>query len=289
VGTSKSYKTPSGGRWSRLKNDITDFLAGDDRITPDQIIGGAVGAAGGLSPLPPTPSLVGVRPSRGGGGGSGGMAGGAGRGAGAGGRSGGGRGTSRASVGRAVSGLSSFGTAVRTEGLDAALTRLGLDELRGRPATEVIARIAEHLAEDGRGLDKELLERALREAIFEAAALEGDRSYENLSASLEAFLNSEGVEGLVALFLTHFVFERVWLVAEDHVAHKGETASDSTALASAIEAACRGHVDRLLTELKNGGRFEGVDWFGRDGERFGDEIASELEARIRALAPEERP
>ena len=63
MGTSKSYKIPSGGKWSRLKNDITDFLAGDDRITPDQIIGGLVSAAGALSPLPPMPSFVGVRAS----------------------------------------------------------------------------------------------------------------------------------------------------------------------------------------------------------------------------------
>jgi len=193
MGTSIGLPTPSGGDWTKVKNDITDFLGGSPNVTTDQIIGGTIVAAGGLgSPSP------GSSPSAGGGAGGGGGSGG-----------GGGVGTSRgrAAVGRAVSGLGGFGAAVRGGSLDAGLDVLGLAELRGRPAAEVIARISEHLAEGAEGLQAELLRTALQDTILEAAAIEGESGYQNLGEALQNFLNREGVDGLVESFLTHYVFD----------------------------------------------------------------------------------
>lgn len=267
MGTSTSLPTPSGGGWTKVKNDITDLLGGNHAIMPDQIIGGTIHAAGGLGTRGAS--------SPGGGGGGGGGAGG-------GGRSGSG---GRATVGRAASGLGGFAAAVRDGGLDAGLRTLGLDELRGRPAAEVIARIAEHLAEDTAGLQGELLAVALRDTILEAAALEGDRGYQNLSDSLQAYLNREGIEGLVESFLTHYVFDRVWSCIESHVERKSDGRASASALASAVEHGCRAHVHALIDDMRDSGRFDGLDWFGRDGQAFGQEIAGTLEDRLTALSP----
>ena len=260
MGTSKSLPTPSGGGWTKVKNDITDYLGGNRAITPDQIIGGTILAAGGL----------GTRGSAGGGGGGGGGNPGSG---------------GRAAVGRAASKLGGFATAVRDGGLDAGLRSLGLDELRGRPAAEVISRIAEHLAEDTSGLQGDLLSAALRDAILEAAALEADRGYQNLSDALQAYLARDGIEGLVESFLTHYVFDRVWSSVESHVERKSGGQSSSSALASAVENGCRAHVQALIDDMRDSRRFDGLDWFGRDGQAFGQEIAGTLEARLIALSP----
>jgi hypothetical protein len=188
-------------------------------------------------------------------------------------------------VGRAIAGLGGFGAALRDVGLDAALESFGLGELKDRTAAEVIARIAEHLAEDLPGTQGELLITALREAIFEVAALEGDRSYQNLESSLQTFLARDGLEGLVETFLSRFVFNRVWFHIENHVQKKSVTAGDAQSLASAVEGAIKGHVRNLVEEQKAAGRFDRLDWFGAAGHRYGEDLAEELENRLRALNP----
>jgi hypothetical protein len=174
---------------------------------------------------------------------------------------------------------------VRDGGLDAGLEVLGLVELRGRPAAEVIARISEHLAEGAEGLQADLLRTALQDTILEAAAIEGESGYQNLGDALEAFLNREGVDGFVASFLTHFVFDRVWAYIQSHVERRSEGASAATAMESAVERCCRGHVENLIDDLKDAGRFDDLDWFGSAGVAFGQEIASNLESRLSAQAP----
>jgi hypothetical protein len=274
MGTSAGFPTPTGGDWSDLKRVVTDALQGGGRDSADRIIGGTMRAAGGFGSTVTTTA-----------GGSGG--GGRGPGGGRGGGGGGGGGTrtagGRASVGRAVAGLGAFGQAGRDQGLDAALAGLGLADLQGKPAAQVIARIAEHLADDRPGVQGELLTAALRESIFEVAATEGDRSYQNLKASLQSFLNREGIPGLVESFLSRFVFNRVWFHVESHVQKKASSASDAQALAAAVERSVRGHVRDLIGEQQAAGRFEKLDWFGAAGLQFGQGIAADLEARLQAL------
>ena len=273
MGTSKPFPTPSGGDWTKVKHDITNYLGGSPNVPVNQIIGGTMSAAGGFGR--PTGSSGGT----GGGGGGGGDGSGGGTGGGGGGRAGGGR----ASVGRAVSGLGGFGAALRDRGLDGALDTLGLAELRGRPATEVIARIAEHLADGVPGPEGEILTNALRDAILEAAALEGDRNYDNLAASLQSYLDRVGVEGLLESFLTHIVFDRIWFFLQNHVESKVDTSVSPAAMASAVEAGCRSQVRSLMSDLREENRFDAVDWFGRAGQDFGQEIASDLESRMTNL------
>jgi hypothetical protein len=273
MGTSTNFTTPTGGDWTNLKRDITELLNGDDTITPEQIIGGTIVAAQGFGGPISVPSSASP---------SGGVSSGGGRTGGGGGPSGTRTTGGRSSVGRATSGLGGFAATVRDEGLDAALEAFGLANLQGRPAAEVIARIAEHLTEDLPGTQGEILSAALRDAIFEVAVLEGDRSYENLETSLQAFLSREGVEGLIECFLSRMVFNRVWFHIESHVQKKAD-AADGQALALAVERSIKGQVRNLIDEQKAAGRFDRLDWFGAAGSRFGQDIAADLEARLRAL------
>ncbi len=263
MGTSKSFPTPSGGAWSPLKNDISDMLGGNRNIQPDRIIGGTIRAAG----LAPASLGGGERRGRSGGAGGGG----------------GGQRSGRASVGRAAAGLAGFGAAVQAGGLDAGLHVLGLEELHGKPAAEIIARISDHLAEGVEDLQGELLRTALREAMFEAAALGGDPGLRDMGTALQNYLDQTGPEGLAELFLSHFVFDRIWLVVESHVDQKADGNSSASAMAMAVQNACRSHVRSHMDDARNTEMFNKLNWFGPDGIRIGQQIVATLESRLAAL------
>lgn len=272
MGTSINLPTPKGGDWTDVKREINSLL-GDSAATDAQnLISSVLGAAGGM----------GFSSTMGEGGGSGGGAGGGGIG---GGGNGGRGGTRGASVGRAVSALGGFAAALRGGDLGAALDALGLGELRDRPAAEVIARIAEHIAGIADGLQQELLGATLRDAILDAAALEGDRSYQNLDTALQSFLAREGIEGLVECFLTRYVFDRVWTLVENHVNLRTNSIDESVALSAAVERGCQSQVQSLIEDLRTEGRFDRVDWFGPGGQTLGNGIVSTLEFRLRNPEP----
>lgn len=266
MGTSKSLPTPSGGAWTPLKTDITDYLAGGD-VAPEQIVAGTVSAAhgflagalvqasvaGGRQGRPKTTSV---------------------------GRS---RRPGRVAFAKALSGLSGFGAAVQEHGLDGGLRSLGLDALRGRPASEVIAAIADHLSEGVQGLAGEVLRSALRNSILEAAALAGDPTYENLDTALQGFLASDGLEGLAELFLANLAFDQVWSLIENHVQMKSDTTDQAQSLADAVQSCCRAEARTLIGELKTEGQFGSIDWFGRQGQRYATDIAGRLEAQLLGL------
>jgi hypothetical protein len=178
--------------------------------------------------------------------------------------------------------LAGFGAALGAGNLAQALDTLGIEVLRGRPAGEVISRIADHLSDGPHGLEHEVLRRAVQGAICNAAELTGDPTYENLEASLQAFLSREGVEGLVELFLTEYVFDRVWQLIEDYVSKRTDSAGEVSNMELAVEQACRSHVHDEVEQHRADGSFENQDWFGRDGLRVAESIVSGLEARLRA-------
>jgi hypothetical protein len=257
VGTSKSFTTPSGGSWTPLKNDLSDFIAGKNGVNPAQIIAGTIRALGSLGmPKPGTRNYGGSGSGTGGGGGGG-------------------------SIGRTASGVAGFGSAVRSGGLDAGLSVLGLDELRGRSAAEVIAQIAAHLAEDADPLEYELLSDALRAALMEAVALQSDGSYKDLETAIQGYLDANGIEGLIKAFLTQYVFDRIWMAVENHVEMKSQAPSTNEALSIAVHNACRSQVESLVADAQAAEKFNRTDWFGRDGVTLCNELVAELETRLR--------
>lgn len=269
MGTSQSMPTPKGGKWRGVKSEISSYLSGGS-VTPQQIISSTISAAGGLS-LRSSAGSMGGGGAPAGAGGGGGTSGGH--------RTGGGR---SSPIGRATSGLAGFGTALGAGGLGQALNSLGIEDLRGKPAGEVISRIADHLSDGLHGLEQDVMRGAIQEAIYNAAELTGDPTYENLEASLQAFLSREGVDGLVELFLTQYVFDRVWLLIEDYVSKRTDSTGEIANMEVAIEQACRSNVHAEVEQYKADGSFENQDWFGRDGLRVAESIVSGLESRLRA-------
>jgi len=155
-----------------------------------------------------------------------------------------------------------------------------MGELEGRPASEVIAKIAEHLSSDCNGLEQDVLRGALQQALLNAAELMEDPTYENLEASLQDFISREGVEGLLVLFLAQYVFDRVWLMVEDHASRRTDSQEQMSSLEAAVEHACRANVQEEIAYQKEQGTFSDLDWFGNDGLRVADSLVSELEQRL---------
>ncbi len=279
MGTSKSYPTPSGGGWTQLKNDITDKMAGNKAISASQIVGGSVRAMGGIGQS----SGGGGGGSGGGGGGSRGGGGGGSRGGGgSGGRGGGGR--SRGSgVGGVVSGVGGFGQAVQGGGLDKGLEKLGLEDLKNRPAGEVIAKIAEHLCQGQDALRHEAMVDALKNALLEAAALQDGIQYSDLDSALQEYFAQNGVEALVEGFMSNYVYDEVWMKIENHSELRAEIAASSQALSTAVGQACRDHVGSVIAEARESGQFSSIDWFGSDGIELANQIVSDLNTRLSAL------
>jgi hypothetical protein len=118
--------------------------------------------------------------------------------------------------------------------------------------------------------------------------LQEDGTYEALDVALQSFLNREGVEGLVESFLTHFVFDGVLSLVQSHVDKRCSGNEDARAMASAVETACRMHVQELISDLRSEGRFDRVDWFGAEGAKLGEGIVSTLEFRLNSITSEEQ-
>jgi hypothetical protein len=253
MGTSRSASTPSGGGWSQVKSAITSHFSGHRSMSPKQLARDVVEAGNGFG--------VG-RGGSGGGGGGGGMTGG---------------------VGRAVAGLGGFGGSVAGTGLDDGLRRLGLDELIGRSAAEVVSAIATHLTEKVDGVDAEVLRNALTDAILEAATLDQEADYTALEDGLQTFLAENGPAGLVETFLCHYVFDMIWINIEGYVQSRSSDENSFEAFMTAIEGVCRAEVRAAVQTTREQGTFDRLDWFGNDGRRVGREIVADLEGRFRNL------
>jgi hypothetical protein len=225
--------------------------AGGTSATPASIVGGTTSASGGLSLA----------------GGQGGAA----------------ATTGRNRIAGVVRGIGGFGAAVRDGGLDVGLSGLGLDTLHGRPAAEVVSAISEHLAGDTEGLDREFLQTALSDALLEAASLGDELGYEDFSAGLERYLAIEGPDGLVALFLEHFVFDTLWGRIEKHAFDKSPDAASLESLMTAIQGECVAQVREQMEAARADGSFANVDWLGRTGRELAMGIVVALEARLAAL------
>ena len=286
MGTSKGIPTPRGGHWPRAKREINSGLAGGTDA-PDGGTAGAVGAAQSGSPAAVVSAVVSAMGGLGLGVGQARRSGAVGGGAGGGGRAGGGGGGGRTSgaqarrVGRAIAGLGGFGSAVQTRGLTEALRKLDLGTLEGRPAVEIIARVSERLAEGMDGVDAEILRMALNEAILEAAQLEEELGYTDLEQGLQAFLNDQGLGGLLEVFLTKLVSDLVTAAIFEHVDQKSESADQTEAMLAGIESVCRNKAHTTIEEYRTGGRLNRTDWFGGAGRRLGQEMAESILTALR--------
>jgi hypothetical protein len=151
----------------------------------------------------------------------------------------------------------------------------------GKSAIEVVSAIVEHLTRDASGVDGEVLRNALQETILEAAGLEAELGYRDLETGLQNFLAQAGVDGLIELFLCHYVFDAVWVAIEDYAQSRSNSEQSFEAFMSAIEEVCRDEVRAAVAEYREDGKFGQVDWFGADGRRIGDDLSAEIVGRLR--------
>jgi hypothetical protein len=271
VGTSKSASTPTGGAWTPLKSEVSRNLSGGTNPEPKKLVAGVISAFGGLTPSPYA--------SRGGSSGSGGGSGG--------GASATSSTASRSSsrVGSAVANLSGFGQAVSGGGLAAGLASLGLSSLEGKTCAEVIGRVAEHIASTSTGQERELIQNSLNECILDAAALQGDVSYEQLDESITGFLAENGVTGLVELFLSNMAYNIVWYGIENHIDLKAHSADTVTSIQSSIRETCTQSIAAVMKSAAVNNFSNTKDWFGKDGVEAATQIASLVERNLMGDAP----
>ena len=188
--------------------------------------------------------------------------------------------SSRANVASTVSGLSGFASAVETSGLREGLARLNLLDIEGRSAAEVVGRIADHISEQSTGQQRELLRDALRGAMLEAAQIDGG-AYEDLEVGIGTYLQENGTEGLVELFLSEFASNLVWYSIESHVEQRSASADEAGALRSAIHVACQNRIRELIAVERARSRFNAIDWFGEEGRRRAQQIVADIEQTLK--------
>ena len=186
MGTSTGYGMPTGGEWTPLKTDATQFVKNGENgpISPAKLLRSYLRAHGGASGI-----------ARG----DGGRAqGGAGR------RGGGAAGTTGArKVGR---NLGSFLSNVGSIGLDGALRDVGLAHLVGKSAAEVSAGLLDALSGPGSTLDDHAARIALAKVNDELFA--GTETYEDVGHALAEVLDQRGLVHILARFFGYYVYER---------------------------------------------------------------------------------
>lgn len=188
---------PTGGNWTPLKNDATDFVqgTGNPDITPSSLLTDFIRATGGLRALlrghggsaPSGGRTRGTGAKTKGGGGAGGAAGG-----------------TSAAVGTARN-LGGFLSSVADVGLERALRERGLENVVGKSASDVTDRLLEEFAGPASTLDNALARESLAEIRDEI--LSDAETFEDVEKKLNAAIDELGIFGILASFFGHYIFK----------------------------------------------------------------------------------
>jgi hypothetical protein len=198
MGTSRGYKMPTGGNWTPLKNEATDFVqgTGSKDITPANLLYDFIRAVGGLKGL--VRGHGGSAPSAGGGQ----VGGGASKGSGGGG--GGSSGGTSAAVGTARN-LGGFLSRVGEVGLEESLRERGLDDAVGKSASDVSDTLLDEFAGPASTLDNALARESLAEIRDEI--LTDAETFEDVEKKLDTAIDQLGIFGILASFFGHYIFK----------------------------------------------------------------------------------
>jgi hypothetical protein len=195
MGTSRKYEMPTGGKWTPLKNDATDFVQGTSSkdITPAGLVSDFIRTIGGLKGL--VRGNGGSAPSGGAGAASKSSAGGGG-GAGGGGTS--------AAVGTAQN-LGGFLSRVGEVGLEQSLRERGLDNAVGKSASDVSDSLLDEFAGPASTLDNALARESMAEIRDEI--LTDAETFEDVEEKLNTAIDELGIFGILASFFGHYIFK----------------------------------------------------------------------------------
>jgi hypothetical protein len=262
MGTSRGYRMPTGGNWTPLKNDATDFVqgSGSAEITPSNLITNFIRATGGLAgllrghggavPLSGIKSAGSKKPGGGGGGGAGGA----------------GTGTS-AAVGTARN-LGGFLSSVADIGLEKTLRERGLEGSVGKSASDVTDTLLDEFAGPASTLDNALARESLAEIRDEI--LSDAETFEDVEKQLNAAIDELGIFGILASFFGHYIFKMFCRnFYEEWVKKVGETKATSSL--KEIEEYIRSSVRAKLT----GRNVTTADWKKDEGKQVTETVLTE--------------
>jgi hypothetical protein len=179
MGTSGSYSAPTTGGWPAAKKTATRFAKQGDAgsITPGQVVGAYLTALGGAAAA-----------------------------------------ARRAAASRAAAQrLGGFLGTVADQGLDVALEQVGLADLVGRDATEVLEALVDRLASPGGTLEEADARAAMMGALEEV--LEQPNAFDGL--------DQEGVGRTVEGFIVECIYERMLQEIGDRLENGAMTAEDA--------------------------------------------------------------
>lgn len=267
MGTSRGYKMPTGGNWTPLKNDATDFVqgTGGPEITPGNLVTDFIRVSGGFKGL--RKGSGGSAPIGSGGAGSGGSGrpGSSGR-SGNSGRGGSGE-SSSAAVGTARN-LGGFLSRVGEVGFEEALRERGLEKVIGKSAAEISEALLDEFAGPASTLDNALAREALADIRDEI--LEDAETFEDVEQRLNVAIDELGVFGILANFFGHYVFKMFCRnFYEDWLKKVG----DSKAV-SGLRQIKDYITSSLRTKLANR-KIGAVDWKKSEGLRLTEEVLRE--------------
>ena len=254
---------PTGGSWTPLKKEATDFVqgTGSTEITPSSLVANFIRATGGLTGLlrghggavPLSGVTKGTR-SKATGGRGGGAAGGA------------GTGTS-AAVGTARN-LGGFLSSVADVGLEKTLRERGLESAVGKSASDVTDTLLDEFAGPASTLDNALARESLAEIRDEI--LSEAETFEDVEKQLNAAIDELGIFGILASFFGHYIFKMFCRnFYEEWVKKIGETKATSSL--KEIEEYIRSSVRAKLT----GRNVTTADWKKDEGKQVTETVLTE--------------
>jgi hypothetical protein len=254
---------PTGGSWTPLKNDATDFVqgTGSAEITPSSLITGFIRATGGLAGLlrghggavPLSSGTKGAGSKKSGGAGGGGALG-------------SGTGTS-AAVGTARN-LGGFLSSVADVGLEKTLRERGLESAVGKSASDVTDTLLDEFAGPASTLDNALARESLAEIRDEI--LSEAETFEDVEKQLNAAIDELGIFGILASFFGHYIFKMFCRnFYEEWVKKVGETKATSSL--KEIEEYIRSSVRANLT----GRSVTTANWKKDEGKQVTETVLTE--------------
>jgi len=206
MGTSRGYKAPTAGEWPTLKRLAGQFGSGGEGLDLEKD-GVDDGPPPGLATVTSAPMRLLSRYVHAHGGAvamAGGGAGGASGGSGSDGAGGGTRRPGRAVV-QAGQRLGHFATRVSQVGLTTALQDIGLGDLVGQPARDVVSALVDRLAGDGSTMDDNLARAALRD--LRRDVLGAAKTYKDVERALAEVVEQGHLQWLIVQFYGHYLYD----------------------------------------------------------------------------------
>ena len=253
---------PTGGKWTPLKNEATDFVqgTGSKDITPANLLSDLIRAVGGLKGL--VRGHGGSAPS-----GGGGQAAGAASKRSAGGGTGAGGGGTSAAVGTAQN-LGGFLSRVAEVGLEESLRERGLDDAVGKSASDVSDTLLDEFAGPASTLDNALARESLAEIRDEI--LTDAETFEDVEKKLDTAIDELGIFGILASFFGHYIFKMFCRNFYEEWVKKVGDAKAASSLAQIKE-----YIVSSVRNKLTGRQVATVDWKKDEGKQVTEGVLKE--------------